>query len=127
MKQHDKKAFIEDVAAQEVVKADKRPWHITPYAQIRRTHTATSDTNAVARAMMDAHEAFSGMEGYGEMPGRHLTELVDDFSPEEVRATKARAFEAAQQQAAGGNTQASGGGNVQAGGGQQAGSNGGNE
>ena len=30
---------IEQIAAEEVTKADKRPWHITPYAQIRPEFT----------------------------------------------------------------------------------------
>jgi hypothetical protein len=118
----DKLSTIENIAAEEIVKADRRPWYVTPYAQIRRAHDAGSHTEDIARQMLDAAAAFEPMPGYGERPGYHLTELVDDFSPEEFRDMKVRAFQEAQQQQAGGSTQTAGnaqaaGGSTQTGGG----------
>jgi hypothetical protein len=87
---------INDIAWQEFVKADKTPFEATVYDQIRPAFTPTSPTEAAAREMVDASQAFAGMPG-------HLSELVDEIDPATYRESKAHAYRAAQgDQTAGG-------------------------
>jgi hypothetical protein len=92
VKQYDREAqtnFARQIAAQEISKADPRPWVVTDYAQTRRGFEPSSLTEAVARQMLDAAQAFEGMPG-------HLSDLVDQIDPATYRDIKARAFAAAQ-------------------------------
>jgi hypothetical protein len=84
-----------EIAWQEFARHDKTPFERTIYDQLRPAHTATSLTELVARGVVDAAQAFEGMDG-------ELGEWMDRVSPSEYRALKQAAFEAARQQMAGG-------------------------
>ncbi len=90
----------EEIARQQIEAADPRRIVATPYGQARREHTPTSDTDAIARQVLDAMQAFQ-RDGLVNDDSNNLSDLMNEIGPEAYQEIIARAFAAAAAQRAG--------------------------
>jgi hypothetical protein len=79
------------IAAQEVEARDKRPHIVTAFDQIRRKQEPQTLTERIAMQTVDAADNFAGL--LDDREGRSLSEWIDAFPPEKIRAMKKQAYD----------------------------------
>lgn len=97
-----KAVSTEDIARAELNSAEKKPWVVTPWGDIRQGRPAPqSATEAYAAMATDAMDAFGNVGESIRRPDgspTELTELLEQFDPATFSEIKRRAYAAAEQQ-----------------------------